>query len=114
MQAATLAGARFLTLPDLCRARPSSESLSCRLLSDHPDCEHRMCGQYVIGCVNLEDGACAVIILVGNKTDLAELREVSAEEGQEYAAQCAPSTHRRVGFSHVRDFALAWLACRAA
>ena len=31
----------------------------------------------------------AVIILVGNKTDLAELREVSAEEGQEYAAQCA-------------------------
>jgi len=32
----------------------------------------------------------AVIILVGNKTDLAEQREVSAEEGQEYAAQCAP------------------------
>lgn len=31
----------------------------------------------------------AVIILVGNKTDLAELREVSAEEGQEYASQCA-------------------------
>ena len=30
-----------------------------------------------------------MIILVGNKTDLAELREVSAEEGQEYAAQCA-------------------------
>ncbi len=34
----------------------------------------------------------AVIILVGNKTDLAEQREVSAEEGQEYAAQCAPPT----------------------
>ena len=33
----------------------------------------------------------AVIILVGNKTDLAELREVSEEEGQEYASQCAPS-----------------------
>jgi len=33
----------------------------------------------------------AVIILVGNKTDLAEQREVSAEEGQEYAAQCAPA-----------------------
>lgn len=72
------------------------------------------CAASVLWCVKLGNRACAVIILVGNKTDLAELREVSAEEGQEYAAQCAPSTHRRMGFSHVGDFAQAWLACRAA
>ena len=46
------------------------------------------CAASVLWCVKHENCACAVIILVGNKTDLAELRELSAEEGQEYAAQC--------------------------
>ena len=32
------------------------------------------------------DAACAVIVLAGNKSDMAEARKVTVEEGQAYAA----------------------------